>query len=705
MLQTGKTGISRTGNCDESRHYSVDSCTSLGSSPPTGTAMRYEGPGESGNIQSGTLRANRLRLSEMDTRLAQGFRDAVARRIQNQATAIAPGHPYPPIATLDGDFHVNVVVPVRPGKHRELIFVIRLPEDPFRQFVYGTSKISVFEVHSESEIPPPSFEGAQTAREIGDIFIRRIREYIESGNFDNKPGVSLSPDVPRSASFRGACLSDPVWTEQVVDRFGSFAHVVVSKAHRIPQPGPEAMEEIRNPSSRSRIAEMWLLASENEPTNPDLWEKAKELAQGKRKELCGSDDKCWSSPNEGQGFKKWPSAYAVGWALNVYKELGGGWRKSKSARVAKGGLDEWFSGHGGGKPDERERGGDWVSISPVQNTVEREDGTKKTYEPGDIVGPCGISKDPDWKDVTDDGANPLKCMPREKAWEMSKKDRADLAKTKKKEEQKAPADEVVRTPTFSKESRHRVASAHLRARSLAAKYLFEEGFREKVEGVLGEFLAKGYRKWWKTQQQAVAWALSVIKSAGLELDKSKALMRDRRDDGRISGYIVGGRNERKPVEIHWRFDPREGGYGIGMNLATGYRYARSDEDKDRIFSEWREIINMTPSELDDWAEDDRRFEASLGRGNEEGIQSGRDSLHRIRRRSRKKREDWSSDDYDNAAQEIGFNKRMLGNEPGEPVGDTGMSKWEISLRNWGHAPSKSSSPANAKWKAWKSRQS
>ncbi|MCH8517715.1 MAG: DUF3140 domain-containing protein [Cyclobacteriaceae bacterium] len=226
-----------------------------------------------------------------------------------------------------------------------------------------------------------------------------------------------------------------------------------------------------------------------------------------------------------------------------------------------------------------------------------------------------------------------------------------------------------------------------------------------MEGVLGEFLAKGYREWWKSHQQAVAWALSVIKSAGLEFDKSKALMRDRRHDGRVSGYLVGGRNERKPVEIHWRFDPKEGGYGIGMNLVTGYRYARSDEDKDRIFSEWREIINMTPSELDDWAEDDRRFEASLGRGNEEGIQSGRDSLHRIKRRSRKKREDWTDNDYDNAAQEIGFNKRMLGNDPGDPVGDTGMSKWEISLRNWGHAPSKSSSPANAKWKTWKSRQS
>lgn len=28
------------------------------------------------------------------------------------------------------------------------------------------------------------------------------------------------------------------------------------------------------------------------------------------------------------------------------------------------------------------------------------------------------------------------------------------------------------------------------------------------------------------------------------------------------------------------------------------------------------------------------------------------------------------------------------------------SKWEISLLNWGHDPSKKSSPSYGKWKAW-----
>ena len=44
---------------------------------------------------------------------------------------------------------------------------------------------------------------------------------------------------------------------------------------------------------------------------------------------------------------------------------------------------------------------------------------------------------------------------------------------------------------------------------------------------------------------------------------------------------------------------------------------------------------------------------------------------------------------------------MIGGKIGQPVGSTGMSKWEISLRNWGHDPALSSSPANSKYKAWK----
>lgn len=130
---------------------------------------------------------------------------------------------------------------------------------------------------------------------------------------------------------------------------------------------------------------------------------------------------------------------------------------------------------------------------------------------------------------------------------------------------------------------------------------------------------------------------------------------------------------------------------------------RSEEEKKEIYRKWCELINMTQDELDAWAENPDRLKASLSRerAKKEGIQAGLDSFHRIKRRYSKPREDWTAQDYDNASQENSFNSRMLGNEPGKVVPGTGRSKWEISLRNWGHAPSKKSSPAYSKWKAWK----
>jgi hypothetical protein len=137
-----------------------------------------------------------------------------------------------------------------------------------------------------------------------------------------------------------------------------------------------------------------------------------------------------------------------------------------------------------------------------------------------------------------------------------------------------------------------------------------------------------------------------------------------------------------------------------------YKYAkpRSDEEKKEIYDKWRNLINMSQKALDAWADNDHRLLASINRSEakeEGGIQSGYDSFHRIKRRKGKAFEDWSAQDFDNASQENGFNSRMLGGKPGDPIGVSNMSKWEISLKNWGHDPSLKSSPQHAKWKSWK----
>lgn len=119
--------------------------------------------------------------------------------------------------------------------------------------------------------------------------------------------------------------------------------------------------------------------------------------------------------------------------------------------VGHGGLDEWFSGHGGAKgKGEDARWGDWVSISPVERTLKKPDGKTKKIKPGDIVGPCGISKKKEWKEFTNNGKDPLKCMPRQKAYDMPKKERAEVAKGKLRAERKDKGEgkKTTHTPTF-----------------------------------------------------------------------------------------------------------------------------------------------------------------------------------------------------------------------------------------------------------------
>ena len=110
-----------------------------------------------------------------------------------------------------------------------------------------------------------------------------------------------------------------------------------------------------------------------------------------------------------------------------------------------------------------------VEAPPAPENEHENEGKK--VEKGDIVGDCGISDDPDWKEITKGGKDPLKCMPRQKAHDMPKAERAEKAKAKQKAE-KADSNrgkKPTMTPTFDKKARlqriqmKREASARLRA--------------------------------------------------------------------------------------------------------------------------------------------------------------------------------------------------------------------------------------------------
>lgn len=189
--------------------------------------------------------------------------------------------------------------------------------------------------------------------------------------------------------------------------------------------------------------------SKNEPTNKDLWDKIQDLVSG-RKQFIMHRNKKIVGPRDGKGFLIHPSAYSNGYAAKLYKELGGGWKKESKSKRDKGsdhgGLDAWF--------DKETPWGNWIAITPVKKTITLENGKKKTYLPGDIVGPCGISNSEEWKDVTENGKQPLKCMARPQAEKYTREERAALAKNKrKKEKEQGKSTKVTLTPSFGEKAK------------------------------------------------------------------------------------------------------------------------------------------------------------------------------------------------------------------------------------------------------------
>lgn len=188
--------------------------------------------------------------------------------------------------------------------------------------------------------------------------------------------------------------------------------------------------------------------------------------------------------------------------------------------VGHGGLDEWFSGHGEGKNKSEGEAtwGDWVAISPVKKKVERElaDGTVKgkTVQPGDIVGPCGVSEDPNWKDVTRGGKDPLKCMPRQKAHDMPRKERAELAREKMRTERDEGnrGKEPTRTRTFDKEASDPVVAGDNEPTKPDLWEKAKDDAKDK------------YTKW--PSAYAVGHALAIYKEQGGKWRKKSASLSD-----------------------------------------------------------------------------------------------------------------------------------------------------------------------------------
>jgi DNA topoisomerase VI subunit B len=111
----------------------------------------------------------------------------------------------------------------------------------------------------------------------------------------------------------------------------------------------------------------------------------------------------------------------------------------------------------------------------------------------------------------------------------------------------------------------------------------------------------------------------------------------------------------------------------------------ADDDRDTIRAEFREAVNMSASELEQWLQTDESQavgQKSGGSGESTGHESGR----RIVEILHTKKDDLTDDDLAHMRKVHGYVQRHLAQEPAKE--DVETSKWRYSLMNWGHDPLK-----------------
>ncbi|MGX1560053.1 DUF3140 domain-containing protein [Streptomyces sp. NPDC055506] len=106
------------------------------------------------------------------------------------------------------------------------------------------------------------------------------------------------------------------------------------------------------------------------------------------------------------------------------------------------------------------------------------------------------------------------------------------------------------------------------------------------------------------------------------------------------------------------------------------------EEREETWNDFRELVNMTPAELEKWlASDESR---SVGQQQGGGESTGHASGRRIVAILRAKKADLTDDDHQHMRKVVGYIRRHLAQRPS---GDVEDSRWRHSLMNWGHDPS------------------
>ncbi|URN18517.1 MULTISPECIES: DUF3140 domain-containing protein [Streptomyces] len=106
-----------------------------------------------------------------------------------------------------------------------------------------------------------------------------------------------------------------------------------------------------------------------------------------------------------------------------------------------------------------------------------------------------------------------------------------------------------------------------------------------------------------------------------------------------------------------------------------------DDERKETWDEFRDLVNMSPAELEKWLASQESKDA--GQHADGGESTGHASGRRILDILRTKKGDLSDDDYQHMRKVVGYIRRHVAQRPSGDVRDT---RWRHSLMNWGHDP-------------------
>jgi hypothetical protein len=113
-----------------------------------------------------------------------------------------------------------------------------------------------------------------------------------------------------------------------------------------------------------------------------------------------------------------------------------------------------------------------------------------------------------------------------------------------------------------------------------------------------------------------------------------------------------------------------------------------DGKREQLYRRWKQLVNMSASELERFYESEEGKEAGLsaGEAKKQGIKSGRESARWIIKMKRTPKSEWTEEMWKWAGRQVSFISRMSGSK-GPLYDDKGRkTRKHISLLIWGHNP-------------------